>query len=145
MKNKAEQMHHGIRTYIGDTITLNDVSSKRHDPIRITAHPDGWLIETLKGDEWVTTEKIRKAFNHPIEHWAYEVAKDLCNRDEEEAIKCANLVYSMYMKDNNATPVGHLCDYVAKNLEKLEAMKSKWDQLEDFYNNYETEVYGDCG
>ncbi|MCM1440800.1 MAG: hypothetical protein NC131_16600 [Roseburia sp.] len=42
------------------------------------------------------------------------------------------LVYELYLSDDNDTPLGKLCDYVAKHWKKLKH-KSKYDILDEFY------------
>lgn len=44
------------------------------------------------------------------------------------------LVYDLYIKDSNDTPLGRLCDYVARHWKKLKN-KGKYDILEEFYFN----------
>lgn len=51
---------------------------------------------------------------------------------ESEIMTYVNLVHNLYLKDNNPTPLGHLCDYVAENWEDVLG-KDKWEILGDFY------------
>ena len=44
-----------------------------------------------------------------------------------------NLVYDCYMKDSNATPLGHLTDYMAKNWKKIKNL-ARYEILNKFYN-----------
>jgi hypothetical protein len=42
------------------------------------------------------------------------------------------LVYELYLSDDNPTPLGTLCDYVAKYWKKLKN-KGRYDILSEFY------------
>ena len=42
------------------------------------------------------------------------------------------LVYNCYMKDSNATPLGHLTDYMAKHWKKIKNL-DRCDILDKFY------------
>lgn len=47
-------------------------------------------------------------------------------------IRFVNFVYDCYMKDSNATPLGHLTDYMAKNWKKIKDL-DRYEILEKFY------------
>ena len=51
---------------------------------------------------------------------------------EKTLMEFINLVYECYMKDCNATPLGHLSDYMAKHWKKIKNL-SRYDILEKFY------------
>ena len=95
------------------------------------------MIFDVKNKDGIVLATFRTA----VGAWAYDVAIDFMDRTHEEALSCAHLVQEMWLKDDNHTPVGHLCDYVAKNFKRLKNMSSRHDMLEDFYNNYESEDY----
>lgn len=54
---------------------------------------------------------------------------------EEDLIPYVSLVYDCYLKDNNDTPLGHLCDFIAEDLEECCKM-SRLDILTEFYRYY---------
>ena len=51
---------------------------------------------------------------------------------ESEILKYVEFVHNLYLKDNNPTPLGHLCDYIAENWADVQ-YKSIWDIFGDFY------------
>lgn len=53
--------------------------------------------------------------------------------DIQTLIKYVYFVYQLNQKDDNPTPLGKLCDYVAQNWETVESM-SRSDVLKQFYN-----------
>ena len=91
----------------------------------------------VKNDEGI----VLATFTNAVAAWAYDVAIDFMGRTHEEALLCSDLAEEIWLKDSNDTPVGHLCDYVAKNFKSLHDMTSRYDRLEDFYANYESEDY----
>jgi len=54
--------------------------------------------------------------------------------DIQALIKYVYFIYQLYQKDDNPTPLGKLCDYIAENWENVENM-SRSDVLQQFYNN----------
>lgn len=42
------------------------------------------------------------------------------------------LIYELYLSDDNPTPLGTLCDYVAKHWKKVRN-KDRYDILDEFY------------
>lgn len=54
--------------------------------------------------------------------------------DIQTLIKYVYFIYQLYQKDDNHTPLGRLCDYVAENWETVENM-SRSDILKQFYNS----------
>ena len=54
--------------------------------------------------------------------------------DIQTLIKYVYFIYQLYQKDDNPTPLGKLCDYIAENWENVENM-SRSDVLQQFYNN----------
>lgn len=55
--------------------------------------------------------------------------------DIQTLIKYVYFVYQLNQKDDNPTPLGKLCDYVAQNWEIVENM-NRSDILEQFYNTF---------
>ena len=53
--------------------------------------------------------------------------------DIQTLIKYVYCVYQLNQKDDNPTPLGKLCDYVAQNWETVESM-NRSDVLKQFYN-----------
>lgn len=53
--------------------------------------------------------------------------------DIQTLIKYVYFVYQLHQKDDNPTPLGKLCDYVAENWETVEN-KNRSDVLNEFYN-----------
>ena len=90
----------------------------------------------VKNDEGV----VLATFTNAVQAWAYDVAVDFMNRTHEEALLCSEIVEEMWLKDDGGTPVGELCDYVAKHFKRLNEMPRR-EKLEDFYDNYESEDY----
>lgn len=63
----------------------------------------------------------------------YGVNNDLDRKYGKKALlEYVELVYELYLKDSNDTPLGTLCDYVAKHWKKLRN-KSRYEILEEFY------------
>lgn len=54
--------------------------------------------------------------------------------DMQTLIKYVYFIYQLYQKDDNPTPLGKLCDYVAENWENVENM-SRSDVLNQFYSS----------
>ena len=54
--------------------------------------------------------------------------------DMQTLIKYVYFIYQLYQKDDNPTPLGKLCDYVAENWENVENM-SRSAVLNQFYNS----------
>lgn len=51
---------------------------------------------------------------------------------ESEILEYVEFVHYLYLKDNNPTPLGHLCDYIGEHWADVKG-KAKWDILYDFY------------
>ena len=63
----------------------------------------------------------------------YGVNNDLDRKYGKKALlEYVELVYELYLKDSNDTPLGALCDYVEKHWKKLRN-KSRYEILEEFY------------
>ncbi len=63
----------------------------------------------------------------------YGVNNELDRKYGLKALKeYVTLVHDLYLKDSNDTPLGKLCDYVAKHWKKLKN-KSLYDILDEFY------------
>ena len=54
--------------------------------------------------------------------------------DIQTLSKYVYFIYQLYQKDDNPTPLGKLCDYIAENWENVENM-SRSDVLQQFYNS----------
>ena len=54
--------------------------------------------------------------------------------DIQTLIKYVYFIYQLYQKDDNPTPLGKLCYYIAENWENVENM-SRSDVLQQFYNS----------
>ena len=54
--------------------------------------------------------------------------------DIQTLIKYVYFIYQLYQKDDNPTPLGKLCDYIAENWENVENM-SRSNVLQQFYNS----------
>ena len=51
---------------------------------------------------------------------------------EDNLLNYVELIYYLYLKDQNPTPLGHLCDYIAEHWEEVQKL-DKWTILENFY------------
>ena len=76
-------------------------------------------------------------FSNPISAWAYMIAREEYKKPKKDAFKIVDLVFDMWLKDSNYTPIGHLVDYVCENYDKLIKMDSVSEQVIDFYENFE--------
>ena len=79
--------------------------------------------------------------NSPMESFFYSQMREFNELTHEDAVRACGVAMTMYLKDENSTPVGHLSDYVGKHFERLDSMENRWDMLNDFYDNYESEDY----
>jgi hypothetical protein len=79
--------------------------------------------------------------NSAVEAFFYTQMRSFNELTHEDALKAKSVAMEMYLKDSNNTPMGHLSDYVGKHFERLEKMNSRWEMLDDFYSNYESENY----
>lgn len=52
----------------------------------------------------------------------------------EDLIKYISFVSDLYLKDNNPTPLGHLCDYVAQHWEDVQKL-DRYETLSNFYDS----------
>ena len=63
----------------------------------------------------------------------YGIGNDIDRKYGMKALKeYVALVYELYLSDSNDTPLGTICDYVAKHWKKLKN-KGRYDILEEFY------------
>lgn len=53
--------------------------------------------------------------------------------DEDKLLEFVEFVHYLYLKDQNPTPLGHLCDYIAEHWDKGVQYLDKWTILEEFY------------
>lgn len=51
---------------------------------------------------------------------------------DDKLLKFVSFVHWLYSKDQNPTPLGHLCDYVAEHWDEVQEL-DKWTILENFY------------
>lgn len=65
----------------------------------------------------------------PVQVWAYMVAREFGQRNQEEATECAQLAEYIWLKDENTIPTGHIVDVVAKKLEHLRNIQGKWELI----------------
>ena len=79
--------------------------------------------------------------NSAMEAFFYSQMRSFNLLKHEDAIKAVDVAMEIYIKDDNPTPTGHLSDYVGKHFSRLSKMSSKWDMINDFYDNYESEDY----
>jgi hypothetical protein len=52
--------------------------------------------------------------------------------EKDKLLEYVEFVHYLYLKDQNPTPLGHLCDYIAEHWEEVQEL-DKWTILEDFY------------
>lgn len=63
----------------------------------------------------------------------YDINNDLDRKYGMKALKeYVALVYELYLSDNNDTPLGKLCDYIAQHWKKLQN-KGRYEILDEFY------------
>ena len=70
----------------------------------------------------------------------YSSMRDFNELTHDDALIASDLAFNLYIKDNNATPIGHLSDFVGKHWRKLLEI-SYFDALDIFYKNYDSEDY----
>lgn len=56
----------------------------------------------------------------------------LNNVPEDRLLEYVEFVHYLYIKDQNPTPLGHLCDYIAEHWEEVQEL-DKWTILGKFY------------
>ncbi len=54
--------------------------------------------------------------------------------DDHKLLDYVEFVHWLYLKDQNPTPLGHLCDYIAEHWDEVQEL-DKWTILEDFYDS----------
>lgn len=54
---------------------------------------------------------------------------------EDNLLEFVEFVHYLYLKDQNPTPLGHLCDYIAEHWSKGVQYLDKWTILEEFYDS----------
>ena len=63
----------------------------------------------------------------------YGIGNEIDRKYGMKALKeYVELVYELYLSDDNPTPLGTLCDYVAKHWKKVRN-KDRYDILDEFY------------
>lgn len=55
--------------------------------------------------------------------------------EDNKLLNFVEFVHYLYLKDQNPTPLGHLCDYIAENWDKGVQYLDKWTVLEEFYSS----------
>lgn len=68
-----------------------------------------------------------------VKVWAYDIARHVYFKTDEEAKTCASLAYEMWIRDENKTPVGDLMDFVPEHINELLDMVLMRDRLKFFY------------
>lgn len=53
---------------------------------------------------------------------------------EDKLMDYVAFVKWLYLKDQNPTPLGHICDYIAEHWEEVQSL-DKWTILENFYDS----------
>lgn len=51
----------------------------------------------------------------------------------KQLLQYVSLIQTCYLSDNNRTPLGELCDYVAKHWKRIKSM-GRYDILDEFYD-----------
>ena len=51
---------------------------------------------------------------------------------DDKLLDFVEFVHWLYLKDQNPTPLGHLCDYIAVHWDEVQGL-DKWTILENFY------------
>lgn len=79
-----------------------------------------------------------KTYNFTYGSQAYIFHTGLYDGMEEKygmkgLLEYVSLIHASYMKDSNRTPLGELCDFVAKNFSKCRKM-GRYELLEYFYD-----------
>lgn len=52
--------------------------------------------------------------------------------EEDKLLNFVEFVHYLYLKDQNPTPLGNLCDYIAEHWDEVQK-QDKWTILENFY------------
>ena len=76
-------------------------------------------------------------FEHGAQVYIFDYALywDIDKRGSDELKSFVYFVYRCYLKDSNATPLGALTDYIAKNWDELQSKDlDTYDVLAQFYS-----------
>lgn len=77
--------------------------------------------------------EIIKCFDNGTDVYIFDcVTNTITNK--EDALKCAEFILTVYLKDMNYTPIGHLCDYIAERWYEGIKYKEINDILQNFYD-----------
>lgn len=64
----------------------------------------------------------------------YGLNNNMDKKSIHTLLRYVDFVYELYLKDDNPTPLGTLCDYIAENWKKVTNSKlSRSDILDKFY------------
>lgn len=64
----------------------------------------------------------------------YGLSNDMDKKSVHTLLRYVDFVYELYLKDDNPTPLGTLCDYIAENWKKFRYTNlDRSDILEKFY------------
>lgn len=82
---------------------------------------------------YVTTPTKTYEFDSGFEVYIFDIGT-MHEFEGDELIKYVSFVSELYLKDNNHTPLGHLCDYVAEHWEEVQKLDRR-DILNNFYDS----------